>query len=289
MIVISQGVIAGLIVMLCWGCSDFILTIPIRKIGTLKTILIRNIMSILLVAPVGFHLFFTDRMAIPLLNLLIILTSSLLFILAYYFFMKGFEIGSISLVSPIGGAYSIITVMLALMFLGETLSNLKLLAVSLMILGVFFTSSDITKLKNIKSQKGLKEAILAMVGFGLSMFVLGFVSKLLDSIILFAYATLSQAFFFVVLSILKGGRYQKGDLNIKLFLIFVLQATIVNVGWFAYIYGVGQDLVSIVTPISSLLPGVTVILALIFYKEKLVLNQKLGIFGILAGVYLISI
>ena len=286
---ISQGVIAGLIVMLCWGCSDFILTIPIRKIGTLKTILIRNIISILLVTPVGFHLYFTDRMTISLLNLLIVLMSSLLFILAYYFFMKGFEIGSISLVSPIGGAYSIITVLLALIFLGESLSNLKMLAVCLMILGVFFTSSDITKLRNIKSQKGLKESILAMVGFGLSMFILGFASKRLDSITLFEYATLSQAFFFVVLSLLKGGRYQKGDINFKLFLIFILQATIVNVGWFAYIYGVGQDLVSIVTPISSLLPGVTVILALIFYKEKLVANQKLGIFAILVGVYLISI
>jgi len=103
------------------------------------------------------------------------------------------------------------------------------------------------------------------------------------------YVSFSQAIFFITLSVIKGGKIKRGDLNYKLLSIFIIQPVIVCIGWFAYIYGIGQDLVSIVTPISSLLPGVTVILALIFYKEKLVLNQKLGILGILVGVYLISI
>ena len=128
-----------------------------------------------------------------------------------------------------------------------------------------------------------------MIGFGVSMFILGFVSKQMDSLTLFVYVTFTQAPFFIMLSLLKGGTLSRRDLNFKLSLILVIQPIIVNFGWFFYIYGISQDLVSVVTPISSLLPGVTVILALIFYKEKLVNNQKLGILGILAGVYLISI
>ena len=286
---VISGVGAGLIVMICWGCSDFILTIPIRKIGTTKTIMGRNIMIILLTIPIAVYLVINDRMAVSLINFLVILISSLLFILGYYFFMRGFEIGSLSLVSPIGGAYSVITVFLALIFLGESLSAMKLFAIFLMFLGVFFTSTNLAEIKNIRSQKGLKEALLAMVGFGVSMFVLGFVSKQMDSLTLFVYVSFSQATFFIILSLAKGGSLKKRDLNKKLSFIFVIQPIIVNFGWFFYIYGISQDLVSVVTPISSLLPGVTVILALIFYKEKLVNNQKLGILGILVGVYLISI
>ena len=286
---ISTGVGAGLLVMLCWGCSDFMLSIPIRKIGTLKSMLARNIMTIILTIPVAVYLFFADRMSVTLPGFFIILTSSFLFTLAYYFFMRGFEIGSLSVVSPIGGAYSAVTVFLALVFLGESLSAMKLIAIVLMISGILFTSTDIAKIKNIRSQKGIKEALLAMIGFGVSMFILGFVSKQMDSLTLFVYVTFTQAPFFIMLSLLKGGTLSRRDLNFKLSLILVIQPIIVNFGWFFYIYGISQDLVSVVTPISSLLPGVTVILALIFYKEKLVNNQKLGILGILAGVYLISI
>jgi drug/metabolite transporter (DMT)-like permease len=286
---ISEGVIAGLIVMVCWGTSDFILSIPIRKIGTLKSILFRNFTTILFITPLAIFHFNTGQMSISLFNFSIIFTSSLIFILAYYFLMRGFEIGKVSLVSPIAGAYSIITVFLALAFLGESLSGIKLMAIFLMLLGVFFTSSNITEIKNIRSQKGLKEALLAMLGFGISFFVLGIISKQMDSLSIFIYASLSQAILFIALSLLKRGRIEKEDFNFKIIMIFIIHTIIVNTGWFAYVYGVGKDAVSIVTPLSSLLPGVTVILALIFYKEKLVANQKLGIVGILIGVFLISL
>ncbi len=286
---ISEGVIAGLIVMLFWGTADFILSIPIRKIGTLKTILFRNLTSILCITPLAVFHFNTGQMSITFFNFSIIFTSSLIFILAYYFLMKGFEIGKISMISPIAGAYSIITVLLSLAFLNESLSSFKLFAIFLMVSGVFFTSSNISEIKNIGSQKGLKEALLSMIGFGISFFVLGIVSKRMDSMSIFIYASLSQAILFIALSLLKRGRIGKKDFSFKMIMIFVIHTIIVNTGWFAYIYGVGKDAVSVVTPISSLLPGVTVILALIFYKEKLVTNQKLGIVGILIGVFLISL
>ena len=203
--------------------------------------------------------------------------------------MKGFEVGEVSLVSPISGSFSIITVILALLFLRESISIVKLSAVFLMIVGVFLTSTDITKIKSIKSQKGLKEALFAMIGFGLSFFILGFVSKRMNSLNIFIFASLSQALFFIVLSVMKRGLITKGDMNIKLSSIFIIHSLIVNMGWFAYIFGVGKDKVSLVTPLSSLFPGITVLLALLFYKEKLVANQKLGIIGILVGVFLISI
>lgn len=286
---IRQGIIAGFIVMICWGVADFLQSVPIRRIGTPKTIFVRNLFTILLVSPIGAYLFFNNQLSITLTNLTIIFVSSIIYILSYYMFMRGFEVGNVSLVSPISGSFSIITVILALLFLGETLSIIKFSAVFLMIAGVFLTSTDIMKIRSVTSQKGLKEALFAMIGLGLSFFILGFVSKQMNSLNIFIFASLSQALFFIVLSVIKGGFITKGDVNMKLLLIFIIHALIVNIGWFVYIFGTGKDLVSLVTPLSSLFPGITVLLALIFYKEKLVANQKLGIIGILIGVLLISI
>jgi transporter family protein len=46
--------------------------------------------------------------------------------------------------------------------------------------------------------------------------------------------------------------------------------------------------VSFLVPISSLYPAVTVILALIFFKEKLVKNQIIGVIIIITGLFFLS-
>ena len=285
---IQHGIIAGLVVMLCWGIADFLQCVPIRIIGTPKTMFVRNILTLLLAISIGLYLFSADRLSISAANLSILCVSAFIYVWGYYMFMKGFEIGNISLVSPIAGSFSIITVMLAVVFFQESLPFIKLAAVFLMVAGVFLTSTDISKIKTIRSQNGLKEALFAMLGFGLSFFILGFVSKKMNPLNIFFFVSLSQSLFFIVLSVMKNGFITKADLDGKLVALFIIHSLIVNMGWFVYIFGIGKALVSLVTPISALFPGVTVILALIFYKERLVINQKLGIFSILIGVFLIS-
>ena len=55
-----------------------------------------------------------------------------------------------------------------------------------------------------------------------------------------------------------------------------------------YAFGASTELISIVGPISALYPAVTLILARLFIKEKLILIQKIGIISILFGLFLIS-
>jgi uncharacterized membrane protein len=66
-------------------------------------------------------------------------------------FMRGFEVGNVSLVAPIAGSFSAINVLLALVFLSESMSTFKLAAVFSMIAGVFLASIDIRKIKNFRS------------------------------------------------------------------------------------------------------------------------------------------
>lgn len=285
----TEGILAGFGVMISWGIADFIQSIPIRKIGTPKTIFIRNSLTILFVGAMALYFYFDKQIIIKVTDFLVIITSSIAYIFGYYMFMKGFEIGNVSLVSPIGSSYSIITVLLALLFLNEKLPAVKLSAICIMIIGVLLTSTDIRKVKSITSQKGLKEALLSMLGLGIAFFILGFASKQMDILNIFIFASLSQAVLFIFLSLTKNGLVKMEEINFKISSIFIIHSLIVNMGWFFYIYGIGKNLVSLVTPLSSLFPAITIILALIFYKEKLVMNQKAGIISILFGVYMISI
>ena len=91
-------------------------------------------------------------------------------------------------------------------------------------------------------------------------------------------------------SLYRKGMVTKKDLkNKKIQLIFFICGIIYTIAWIIVNYSISAGFVSIVTPISSLSPAVIVILAVIFYKEKLVLNQKIGILTILSGLFLISL
>ena len=61
------------------------------------------------------------------------------------------------------------------------------------------------------------------------------------------------------------------------------------VGYFGYVVGVGVGLVSIVVPICSASPAVTVVLAHTFLKEGLLQIQKAAIVLIILGVVLLPI
>ena len=89
---------------------------------------------------------------------------------------------------------------------------------------------------------------------------------------------------------LKQKRVSISDLKTKnVLLIILINFVLYTTAWVAISYGISQDLISIVTPVSSLYPAIVSILAVIFFKEKLVFNQKVGIVTVLTGIFLISL
>nr|WP_048055491.1 EamA family transporter [Methanotorris igneus] len=75
----------------------------------------------------------------------------------------------------------------------------------------------------------------------------------------------------------------------KILLYAVSSAIMIVLGSLLLYYGLYKGKASIVVPLSSIGPAITVILAVIFLKEQLTTNQIMGIFLILLGIILISI
>jgi uncharacterized membrane protein len=57
----------------------------------------------------------------------------------------------------------------------------------------------------------------------------------------------------------------------------------------SYGLGITSDFTAIVAPIGAAFPVVTIILARIFFKEELELNQKLGVVSVMIGIVLLSL
>ena len=75
--------------------------------------------------------------------------------------------------------------------------------------------------------------------------------------------------------------------NIALFVILV--GVLEAIAFSSAGLGLSFEHTSIVAPIISAFSAITIILARVFFKEILELNQKIGIFFVLAGLVLLSI
>jgi drug/metabolite transporter (DMT)-like permease len=133
--------------------------------------------------------------------------------------------------------------------------------------------------------------------FGVYFFILELLSTdtkfFLEFNALGPYTFFFYTSFFNGLALLLYGYMNKGKIDMKkakTVIPYMVAAEIIYlVAWIGLTYGFAYGDSAIVTAVSSLFPAITILLALIFYKEKLVVNQYLGILLILAGLFMISI
>ena len=289
------SIISGLVAMFSWGIADFIQSKVVRQMGSYKTMYIGNIVWIIFVLPLAFFI----SLKISITNLILLFVGSVMQVFAIYNFYQSMKIGEVSIVTPISGSYSIITVLMLLLLLGQKLNLMTISAIFILIIGIILTSTDLKKIKHIHTVKGVKEAVIALLMWGSYFFFVEVVAKDItfflhfpatDGLTVFFYSGVFIGFSSLIFSILHKGQTKLRDLKKNNIFWFVLVAQLIyTVAWAVINYGVSVGNTALITTISSLYPAITVILALIFYKEKLVLNQKIGILIILIGLILISL
>lgn len=272
-----------------WGTSDFLGGVFSRKTGHLLTLFWMQVAGFLISSIyflINFKSFDFSQVIrfIPILALCGFLEA-----IAYLFFFKGLEKGQISLVSPIGSSWPVLTLILGMIFLKEILLAHQIVAVILIISGVLLASINIEEIRQGKltSSKGTKEGFLAMAGWGILFFLLTAPSRALGwflSIFIIRFF----AILFLIPFFINKTFYPSTDRRFYL-IIFSIIGFIDVISFLAYTFGIQIEQVSIVAPLVAPFPLVTIILARIFLKERLTLNQVIGIVGALVGLILISI
>ena len=283
-------IIYALLAMIFWGLALFLAALASRKIGNVLTLFWMELFGL---ATGTVYLVFNhvqlSGSIVP--NLPILFTIAILQLTAYLSFYKGTEKGQVSLVAPLGSSWSLITVLLSVIFLGEILKPSQIFAILLILAGIITVAVNIFgifKGKSFKFLEGTKEGLLAMLGWGISLYFLILPSKELGWFIpAFGFRL------FIVLMLLFYIKYSKLNLfpkDKKLPLNLLIPIGVFDMlAFFAYSLGVSKGFGSIVAPISSAYALVTIFLGIIFLKEKIGLRQIAGILGIISGLILISL
>jgi len=147
---------------------------------------------------------------------------------------------------------------------------------------------DFLKIKKLNIASGTKEGLIAMFGWGISLFLLVPASKALGWFLPIVILRLFSVLFLASYIIFRKQSFRK-NLQPSIFILLFPAGLLDMVAFFAYSFGVEREYASIVAPIGASFPLVTIVLARIFLKEKLVLYQIIGIFSIITGLILISI
>ncbi len=282
------GIITGLITMLSWGGADFFAAFAARKVGHFITLFWTYVIAFFVT--LVYLLFSPQSLNFSIEMVAMLALVGLLQAAALMFFYKGLEIGLVSIVSPIASSYSLIVVLLGIILLKEQLTTLQGLAILLIILGVPLVSINLNELFKNKArifQKGIKEALVALFAWGFSYFLLAPVVREKG----WFWPTLIDLFFIIFFLFIWGLLAKKKFLIFQrssLLAIFS-DGLLTSVGYLAYSVGVLYSLISLVTPISTIFPVVTILLARIFFKEKLLWNQILGIAGVISGLVFLSV
>jgi drug/metabolite transporter (DMT)-like permease len=284
------GILFGVLSACCWGVGDFLITLLTRRIGTARALISIQVLSLmawvfLLLGHSGLHNPTPGLWAV-------LLATAICHVLGLAFVYRAFEVGTLSIVSPISSAFAIVTAILSLAS-GERPPALVLGGATLLIAGIVLaTRSESSPNSPRPTMRGVPEAILSALGFGVMFWLFYFfvhpkLGYVLPLIVLKAVASAAS-----VLAFLARRDPQQGGaamLGSTALLLAVGAAGADTFAWLAYIWGTRSTYATVVTALASLFSVVTVLLAWTFFRERLAAHQWLGVGVILLGILLVSL
>jgi len=271
----------GVVSMIGWGCGDFLAKRAVGSVDYYKLLLYTQLVSLVPVFLLA--AIFTPPLPSSLGTIIFIIASGICSFSAVFFFFKALSVGKASVVAPVTSTSAIVAIALSFAVLGETLSFLQASCIALVMSGLLIISVGPSSEK--KSDAGVPYALACMFSAGLSSILIKLVSADIGAIgTLFFNRSLVSVMLLMMFPFF--GSRLCGRVSLKPVVLVGLSEF---VGYFGFVVGIAVGIVSIVTPISSSSPAVTVILAQVFLKEELTQIQKMAVLLIMLGILLLSI
>jgi len=278
------SLLSGLGGMFGWGIYDFFAGIYSKKIGPYKTFFwsqLAGLFFVLLLMSL-----FTFTLNIPAWIIFLLPIAALFYSAGYLLFMKGFEIGNISIVAAIMNLWAVFTMLIAFIFMGQRLSALQSIGVLMIISGATLASLNWSDLKNKRFQlsSGVKETVLGAFFFGVFWNISEVISEKIGWLLTTLFVKIGIILFLLLLSFLIKRELCLTKASPKTKLMVVLMG-IIEAGAVAIVnFGLTIGDAILITPIASALSVVTITMAIIFLKDKVTKLQGLGIVTAISGI-----
>ena len=298
----SVGLELGLIAALCWGSTDVSAAIAGRRLGSLRVASIVQVTS--LIAIVALCLVRGSWFPAKPEDVIVAIITGVVAAGAYLSFFTALRIGPLSVVSPVVAAYGGLTVLLAVLLRGETLTTLQAVGAGLATIGVVLTGlvSDGGWRSTRVAGKGVGFAIIALVCFAVLTIGLagpirsaGWLPVLLTARIANASTVLIVLAVVLVLRpraatpLLIGDPAHPGS-RVRTAVAAAIAGGVLDIlGFVAFAIGLEAAPAWIVGLASSFGPVVSVIVAIVLWREKLQASQWVGLGGIGLGLVAVAL
>ncbi len=285
---IFMALLFAFLTLIGWGVGDIFGTVAIRKIGSLAANFWWSLIGLIFAS---FYIPWAGGIS-DYKYFIFAVFISLIDIFGNLFFYKGLQYGNASLNGTITGSNAFITVLISIFFFKETVIITQFIGIILILFGIILGSLNFNqirkmKLKEIFSDKGIKYSFIAMLEWGIYFAVIRIPAEKIGWFWAGYPIYFIGTFIMLILLLPKQLSTIRMDRKIlMMMLLFVIFTVSAN---FFYNLGILHGFTSIVAPVSGSYPILFVLLASLFFREKLSRQQKFGIISSLAGIVLISL
>lgn len=274
-ILLSLGACLG------WGTADFIAGIKSRQLTPLAVMFIANPFGILVITAIVIN------RGTPIPSSTTILWAALsgfAGVFALYLLYQGLAIGPMAIVAPISGTGVILPVLFGL-FRGDTLTLVQGMGILAAVVGTFFASREKRESASTpRLVRGLNYALTSAIGVGLYFIFMDIASDTdpywASLVMRVSYGLLLIPIIFLTRTSIKGVRSHILPIGVM--------GIIDAFAGFSFALASTKGMLSVVSVVSALYPGITVLLSSIFLKERLQAAQMVGVVLALLGIILLS-
>jgi uncharacterized membrane protein len=282
------SLVFGILSMVFYGFTSFFDAILTKKHNTLRIVFWFYLIGSVILTAIGF-LVTAGLPVITPFEALMIVVASIFGTIGLLSFYKALDAGRLSIVAPVTGGWSIVTVVVGIAFLGETLNMPQALGIILIIVGtilVSFKLKDLLRLRRESLVAGSEYAILTLVCWGLFYSFIGILSKDMGWIWPAALTTIGSTIIMFLYMLKRGSGFEFPIKSSKMLGAWIILGTAAII---LYSLGAKNGYISIVGPLVAAAPFISLILARIFLKERLNTNQLIGIAILLIGIIAIAL
>jgi drug/metabolite transporter (DMT)-like permease len=223
-----------------------------------------------------------------------LLANGVIAMIAYSLHYRALELGPVAVVSPVGAGYAVVGFSLAVLLLpNEHPGPVAVLGGVVTIGGVFLVSANLPALRAGLHERppGLWWAVGSAIGFGVAGFILGVIAKDSNDWIatLFTTRVVLVLAYLPLLFARRRTFHKVASATTIAYVAAAAAGAFDLMGVASYSAGATKGYLSVVLAASAVFPAIAVALSVIFLKERLVVNQYVGIAVVIGGLLLLAL